>query len=215
MEPRTSHGYHPGPLPQLRPVLIEWIRLQTKYCRAWDWKDATWLYNERAALGVLAAAVWKSGGTALEEYSSDKFRRSPGTARRRRYTGRCDLNFSIGGHDFVVEAKLAWPRLRLASTGRRIERALADATKAARDADTYAGARRLAVVLAGPSLPTARREDLQAVVRAFVDQLRCRRGCARAWYFPLEARNAFEINHRVWPGTAILLKPLRAQRPAG
>ena len=65
----------------LQPVLEEALRLFTAYRRR-EAKDSAHWYNERATLSVLAAAAWKSGGIALEEYS---LRKHDGRA------GRADL----------------------------------------------------------------------------------------------------------------------------
>lgn len=62
---------------------------------------ALW-YRERPQVGLFAAAVWKSGGIALEEYGTTKL--EAGAARR----GRGDLFIKIAGTGYLCEAKHTW-----------------------------------------------------------------------------------------------------------
>lgn len=64
--------------------------------------DCTFWYKERPQIGLLAAAVWKSGGIALEEYGVQKKRESD-QAR-----GRGDLYLKVGRERFECEAKYVW-----------------------------------------------------------------------------------------------------------
>lgn len=103
----VAGGYERGPLPELEPLLRTWVRLQRKYCTAWEWDDVSWYYNERASLSLFAAAVWMSGGVALEEYSTEKYHTPLRSRRLRPYMGRSDLGFRHSRRDFIAEAKPA------------------------------------------------------------------------------------------------------------
>jgi hypothetical protein len=91
--------------------------------------DLPWYYHERAQIGFLAAAVWRIGGTALEEWRTDKVLN--GSARN----GRGDLWIQIQGRRcWHIEAKHRHVRLGRtpkASLGRvrtLLRRACLDAT---------------------------------------------------------------------------------------
>jgi len=56
-----------------------WQRLLFHWCavlnRYFEWEgedDLPHWHNERAQIGFLAAAVWRMGGVALEEYCTDR-----------------------------------------------------------------------------------------------------------------------------------------------
>jgi hypothetical protein len=94
------------------PLLRAWIRAQNHYLKMLNHEDFPWAYNERASLSLLAAAAWKSGGVALEEYSVEKRRlRADGQRRKidRYKMGRCDLYIQLrSGLEMLFEAKHAW-----------------------------------------------------------------------------------------------------------
>jgi hypothetical protein len=85
-------------------------RLNRIYGETLRWKDCAWWANERASIGILAAAVWKCGGVALEEYSTRK------TNKKEHRTGRCDLFFAFGKNHFACEVKQVFPRLKADQT---------------------------------------------------------------------------------------------------
>ena len=94
---RPGSGLEP-----LEPVLETWRKLVHDFCGATG-RDAPYWYNERANVGVLAAAAWKTeGGLALEEYASPK------RHGQTRWKGRTDLWLQVGQSQYVVEAKIAW-----------------------------------------------------------------------------------------------------------
>lgn len=64
--------------------------------------DCTLWYSERPQVGLFAAAVWKCGGIALEEYGT--FKTASGIEKR----GRGDLFFKLHGQGYLCEAKHSW-----------------------------------------------------------------------------------------------------------
>ena len=84
----------------LNSVLNKWNEVLLTYLKKTQYSDCQWEYNERAILSSFAAAVWLNDDIALEEYSSER-RGKHG----RKYSGRCDLYFKTGKHDFNCEAK--------------------------------------------------------------------------------------------------------------
>ncbi len=104
------NGLRIGPHTALKPVLRRWLRLVHSLTTEWapeeygaD-RDVPWWYGERTSIGFFAAACWKSGGQAIEEYSTIKISRSKRT-RKQTYTGRGDLLFYFKNRVFVAEAK--------------------------------------------------------------------------------------------------------------
>jgi hypothetical protein len=113
----------------LKPVFKNWNATIIEYCEAWrqakaphSYSDVPYYYNERANLSLLAAAFWKSGWIALEEYSAEKeYRNSkpPGKGpvskkrgTKERARGRADLlvtkGCKDGSTDVQIEAKQGW-----------------------------------------------------------------------------------------------------------
>jgi hypothetical protein len=109
----------------LRPIFQQWIEINQEYCDTYPSEDCPYWYNERAAVSILAGAVWKSGGLALEEFSSNK------KYGRSAYLGRADLWFSFGRkrQDYLIEAK--YERLSLFSTSYKLEKRIAKNIKSA------------------------------------------------------------------------------------
>src|SRR4051794_10797989 len=92
-------------LPFLRPLLHRWIKLNQELTRRWAHDpDVPWWYNERASVGLFAAAAWLEEGHAFEEYSGSKRKEKGHSA------GRFDLEFSVRKHEFRAEAKQCWLR---------------------------------------------------------------------------------------------------------
>ena len=84
----------------LNSVLNKWNEVLLTYLKKTQYSDCQWEYNERAILSSFAAAVWLNDDIALEEYSSERKGKYG-----RKYSGRCDLYFKTGKHDFNCEAK--------------------------------------------------------------------------------------------------------------
>lgn len=82
----------------LKAILTKWQRLLVAYANAVPGDVAYWT-SERTNVGILAAACWRLGGVALEEY----------VTKKRQGNGRVDLWMrNRRGNGFTVEAKLAW-----------------------------------------------------------------------------------------------------------
>jgi len=189
-----------GPLAHLRPVLKKWYDINVEYCNALG-DDAMYWYTERANVGALAAAVWRCGAPALEEFSA---RRGFGRHRRQ---GRADLWFRWRGTDYVIEAKREWvclsPRAR--DSVKRVSLALKKAKKAAVES-RYQGKRRLGVVFAVPYIPAKHADQSHRLVREFLGDLRKKaRYCVMCSVFPPAAR-ALLAKHAFHPGVVLLAR---------
>lgn len=86
----------------INPILEQWLCIHKEYVTQYKFKDSLYWHNERANVGAFAGAVWKSGGFALEEYSSMK-----GTEENRA-NGRVDLFLSKNDKKAIAEAKMEW-----------------------------------------------------------------------------------------------------------
>jgi len=93
---------HRSSLREFEPILKAWIRVLVSYSRRNPVKDLPWWYRERPQVGLLAAAAWRAGGGALEEWKTEK-----GTRLQRSY-GRNDLWIFRGKRQWFIEAKHAW-----------------------------------------------------------------------------------------------------------
>ncbi len=149
----------------LRPVLRKWIALNRQLGARWSsGGDVAWWYNERALISVFAGAVWQSGGYAFEEFSERK------RGKKRLLSGRIDLEFTAGQHEFLAEVK----QCELAATARRdrtdhvrgfMDKAKADVRRCRPD-----GRRRIAIVFGAPYVAKHRRAEMDDRIEWLVDQ---------------------------------------------
>ncbi|POG24522.1 hypothetical protein C2855_05475 [Aeromonas bestiarum] len=86
----------------IRPILQQWAQLHKEFIEQEQYKDCLYWYNERANVSAFSGAVWRSGGVALEEYSSQK-----GNIDNT-VNGRVDLYFSKQTNIAIAEAKMEW-----------------------------------------------------------------------------------------------------------
>ena len=73
-----------GRLAHWEELLEEWCLVHERYCRLVK-DDAIYWYGERPNIAAIAAAAWRCGWVALEEFSQSK------GERRSRVSGRADL----------------------------------------------------------------------------------------------------------------------------
>lgn len=205
----TNSGVHPGHLPTLEETLWEWTIAQERSCRLWGWEDAPWWYGERASISILAGAIWRSGGIALEEYSVRKSNPDNASKKSKHYAGRNDLYFKIGKTDFILEAKQFWPNLR----SKDLATGLNDALNKAKD-DVHSmdadGAKRLAAVFIAGRIPEKNMDEDEELEEKLIDAINSFSGAARAWIFPDQEYThrflAGKPTRRWYPGAAIVIQ---------
>jgi len=83
-------------------LLEEWCLIHERYCRLVEGEAIYWNI-ERANLAALAAAAWRAGWAALEEFTQDKMK------GRSKFSGRADLFLRSPDSQDYVESKVAWP----------------------------------------------------------------------------------------------------------
>jgi hypothetical protein len=206
-------------LSSLKPVLRKWAELVVRYPNAFAGEGACYWHNERANIGILAAAAWQAEGekwVALEEYGTQK----------RHGVGRCDLYIANIANakktvSFAVEAKLAWQNI-----GRRVRapyqavsekwgQAWADTGELHRDEAKH----RILACFVVPRFPASEEGSVnveewrKGLVRNFPTD-------ALAWAFPESSASLTSSrDNRIYPGVCLLLRErLRANslvpRPA-
>lgn len=98
----STYSINDKKLSWLSPILDQWLRINRDYIEEYDCEDSLYWYNERAIISSLAGAVWKCGGFAMEEYSSEK-----GKGKNKK-TGRIDLYLYFSDNEVISEAKMNW-----------------------------------------------------------------------------------------------------------
>lgn len=189
-----------GRIRSIRPVLEEWARVVAKYIKSCNNKDNPWWYNERASLSCLAAAAWRNGGIALEEYYTEKGKEF------RSWNGRCDLYFSAGEESFGCEAKQAWCAIgKKARSGvDEAEKKLKDACKEARQLSKDEG-RRLGLCFAVPYLPIKDKMHLDTLLNKWIEELKSLEYSSIAWIFPGKSRYHTHEGE-LYPGVVLLIR---------
>jgi len=188
----------------LTPILNKWIRLNRAYSEKVQWEDCAWWANERASVGILAAAVWMSGGVALEEYSTTKVRKENHGA------GRCDLFFTVGKNKFACEAKQIFPRLRKGRTGdiSKVKDKFDATCEDAKNLLPEEG-RWLGICFVAPRFPLSQIKNMDDCLKDYLDQLQIRlKPDAIAWSFPKEAKNMKWRNTKTYPGVIVLIRKI-------
>ena len=191
-------------------MLVEWCRFVERYSDVTE-GDICVDYTERASVGTLAAAVWKVGGVALEEFQWDK-----GRGGRKTGNGRADLWIQCDAkrpkHEYV-EVK----RTRLSLKSKRnvefAQRALVHAVEDARKT-IYTEPESNAVALA--FLPVRLLEKDRKALPVLIERqcnefLKARKSelkfDAIAWCFP--ARNQEYVDDTyITPGAILLAKKI-------
>jgi hypothetical protein len=205
-------GYRCKRIRCFEQIFREWIRGTTEIADQWKkCRDVPWWYNERAALSVLAGAIWRAGGFSFEEYSDQKRRIGKRTRRfRALYPGRVDLYFSWAGFDFIGEAKDTWsgfsqknghPAPRMTKC---LKLACADIKKTA-----PWGQRRLGIAFAMPYFRKATKSQIDQKILAWVEALEDLETSAYAWVFPQSSRYIHDSDGNFCPGVAVLIKEVR------
>lgn len=195
---------------RLGSLLEEWIKLLEDTAARWpDKDDSAWSYNERASVSVLAGAVWRIGGLAFEEYSTETFARGKRRTRANEVHGRADLYFEVNSREFVVEAKhCRCSAGRNANSPLHVGRLLQEAVMDASLNVPRYGYRRLGAVFAAPKIPVAQGDMLEPLLGRWLERLMALRSHSVAWCFPECAERKGTTTHYS-PGVALLLREWR------
>ena len=193
---------------ELKPILKKWCVLNREYTEKTK-SDCSWWYGERAAISILAAAAWKSGNIALEEYSTDK----RGDEFSTSVTGRCDLKIVIGDKKFLFEAKQIRPRLSKKKEYDALSKPCEGILNKLRSACRGAGrlksreGRRFGICFISPRIYESASVHLEESISKLIDLLleKNREYHAIAWHF-VNNLNEFKEKKKIYPGIILLIK---------
>lgn len=205
----TEHsGQRVNRYPQLRPAIKEWQHLIERYCKEVK-GDAPYWYTEMALVGTFAAAVWRTRGISLEEYSTMKGKRRGRGMER--WSGRADIWIypGLGKKKFpdgcVLGAKRLWrnisSRRQLRELPKKCKELLRDAKKDAKRVQEP-GQPRWGLMFITPRLPKKEEKHIDDCIKKFISQLK-KVDADIAWIFP-----ARDLTYKNWiyPGVAMLIR---------
>lgn len=215
----TFTGIFPGPFKKdkdLQQILRKWKQLMKELVEEWaDDGDAPWWYNERTSVGLFAAAVWKKGGHAIEEYTTNKkFRNNRGKTNNK--YGRGDLLFYLNSNKtFVAEAKQEYLSLNRSPDTKKVISLLTIARKDSVCVPNYGIARRLGMVF---MVPYSKSKPTDERIRQWIskiEEIAEKQEIAAVWTFPNVAREKIywkekDGTRHYYPGVMLLLKQPRA-----
>jgi hypothetical protein len=192
----------------LLPILRGWHRAMRRYSHIHhekDGDDAGYYSNERANISFLAAGVWMSGHSALEEFVSSKYK------NRKKTNGRVDLYICKNDKDNAeIEAKLKWLNAHFGEN-RLSDHVQAAFKSAIKDAKGVRGAdHRYGCVFYVPMFKPKWFSDYKnnddAVIRKLIaDVCRSDKSAIWAWSFPSQTR--FIVEKKIfYPGVIMGLK---------
>ncbi len=165
--------------------------------------DCAFWYRERPNVGLLAAAVWLHGGTALEEYGAFK------TKGR----GRCDLWLRIRNTSFGCEAKHLFLKLARDAEAsahnvcEELQKAEKDLAYCASDMKNKA----LALCFVTPMIHATRLSEWSEYIREIESSLRNDPRCtALVWIgVPKGERPLAGDRMQFFPGTFLAIKEVK------
>lgn len=200
-------------LKSLKNVFREWTRIIDSMANTWD-DDCPWWYRERSHVGLLSAATFLAGGSALEEYSDRKGRGRKATWKH----GRVDLYLYLKEFDceFVAEAKHCFYDLHKPEKSRDcLKDQLTSACDDVGKVHRYCEEQRMGIVFAVPHYKkeakrrgdkeeAKRRGDLLRIWQADLRSIKCE---ALAWVLPAtDPADEYEYKNRLYPGVAVLAR---------
>lgn len=184
----------------LSKLFDQWGENNIRYAKLMDGDDVSWFYNERACVGLLAAAAWQTGYIAVEEYSALK-----GLEDKQR-NGRADLwIYNPKSITLAIEAKFRWAWKVL-----KPQKLIQKLDEAVRDASCYQGGdKRIGAVFIVPFFPadwetSQVNEAIEKMLRVVSET----NPDAASWCFPKNCRG-FRFGEgeleRIFPGIIVVM----------
>lgn len=180
----------------------EWIRIVEEYCEKVT-TDAPFWHGERAQVGLLAAAAWRSGLVALEEFTQSK------EFETEREQGRADLWIKgEGAEDFLEARFIDWnpADTKPKHLKEKIDEVHEEVKRIKVDLGTL---RRAGLVFWSPRVDESPEDDEKSAIEACISLCREVKPDALAWCFPLDRRKNRPDGTDtgpVWPGTLVLAR---------
>lgn len=191
-------------------LIEEWLVLVERFCRLTAGTDAPYVYTERACVGTLAAAAWRSGWIALEEFQLEK---SQGDGDTR--LGRSDLYIGSSSRDEYIEAKYKPIALRsYHDIANQFQSVLARATN---DVSEAQGNDRESVFTALGFFPLyapvqTAYEEIDELIHKAIGYAVDGSAHVVGWTFPPEVRDARDVKQGAWerqnPGVIMMASNL-------
>lgn len=200
-------------------LLEEWLLVVERYCRVMQGNDAPFYYTERACVGTLAAAAWRCGSIALEEFQLEKSESALG-----KWLGRADLYMASDDAEEFIEAKQKWVSLKFRKElDAHIQETLSLAVQDARNTrnDSPQGAQSLnekgasspskyiGVAFIPLYVPDTQKDQLDDLIRNAIEAAHATKYHALAWCFPPEVRNYTNHYHNFLPGVLLVAKNIQ------
>jgi hypothetical protein len=196
-------------------LLEEWILSIERFSRITK-EDVPYWYNERANIGVLAAAAWRCGRIALEEFQHQKIDASSDgeseDAVQKSRNGRCDL--WIKGDDRteeVVEAKFRWLNMnseKMAEIAKTcLAAAVKDATATQKARDD--GIKAIGVAFLPVYANADKVADIEADIATTIISASKLPADLVAWCFPKRLRQVISEKNNYLPGVIMLAKTIK------
>jgi len=193
-------------------LLEEWIFAIEKYCRM-SGGEAPYWFTERANVGLLAAAAWRAGAVALEEFQHEKsepdISETGNTAEPITKNGRCDLWVCHGTKSERIEAKFRWLNMNSERIAELAEKSLGEALKDASKSMSDDGQPAVGVAFF-PLFVKATVVAGEKVVEDYIEEtiviLRKVDADLIAWCFPARLRSDLSENGYCRPGVVMLVK---------
>ena len=205
-------GIHKGSLPELTPVLENWLNLMEE---DWEGEDVPWWYGEQTHVSQFAGAVWQcSEGWAFEEFATGKGRLAHRPTRKKiTYHGRGDIAFCVKGQNFMAEAKMFFPSI--ATQARKnavwIRARLDAALRAVAQCPSWPKHKKLGMLFLSPCLPLSQKVKCDAQIEGFIDTLQNMAAWTMAWTFPKRTRYP-HVDAYLFPGTVVVIRRLQGNR---
>jgi hypothetical protein len=158
--------------------------------------DTPYWYDEKANLGLLAAAAWMAEMVTLQQTPTRK------QTEEGERNGRADLFIATPEERAYLQATQRWPRVNSLNLTQALQDITCDAKRI-----SYASDLKLGCLFVAPqkAQQSATPEELQDMV----DDLQKEHCCAVAWYFPYAYRKLRSEAGNYHPGIAVLLKEAR------
>jgi hypothetical protein len=190
-------------LKSLEPVFNNLLSVHLTYILSESGRDCPYWYSERPHVGLLASAVWLSGGTALEEYGTHK------TKNYKLKRGRCDLGIRTSMAGFECEAKRLW--LNVVSPAEVLARKVKDEVKrAVKDVTKLKSKKGLALCFITPVVRESKFKELYIHCDEFIKSVR-NNSCWHALIWigvkkGLNKRQIFFSGKFFYPGLLLAIK---------
>ncbi len=196
-----SHSMTTPQFNYLEGILSNWIENTDKYVDYFGGDDLPYWFNERANVGVLAAAAWQAGFVSLEEHQIEKV---SGVGEDKK--GRNDLYISSKEEELYIEAKVIFPNI---SNINRLEKSInTRLKKAIDDTKKLKGNIPKAALLFIAPYSRDKKGANQLQIDNFKNLIKGHSSPIKAWAFPEMAQTSSSHDDKYYPGVALIMQDI-------